>query len=114
MLLLCSCEEPVPVDCSPNEKNCTSETEGGFETGSVAGVASGCAAVIALVGGASICGGDNGGGSGGRSSNTSTPTILTTAKVGSLLDGVVAVVSFENSNVLTGLTNSSGEFSYQT
>ena len=49
--LLLSCGEPVPVDCTPDEEQCTSETEGGFETGTVAGVAAGGAAVIALVGG---------------------------------------------------------------
>ena len=40
-LLLLSCGEPVPVDCTPDEEQCTSETEGGFETGTVAGVAAG-------------------------------------------------------------------------
>ena len=113
-LLLLSCGEPVPVDCTPDEEQCTSETEGGFETGTVAGVAAGGAAVIALVGGASLGGGDDGGGSGGGSSSTATPTIPTTAKVGVLLDSVVAGVSFETSSGLTGLTNASGEFSYQT
>ena len=49
-LLLLSCGEPVPVDCTPDEEQCTSETEGGFETGTVAGVTAGGAAVIALVG----------------------------------------------------------------
>ena len=49
-LLLLSCGEPVPVDCTPDEEQCTSETEGGFETGTVAGVAAGGAAVIALDG----------------------------------------------------------------
>ena len=113
-LLLLSCGEPVPVDCTPDEEQCTSETEGGFETGTVAGVAAGGAAVIALVGGASLGGGDDGGGSGVGSSSTSTPTIPTTAKVGVLLDSVVTGVSFETSSGLTGLTNASGEFSYQT
>ena len=113
-LLLLSCGEPVPVDCTPDEEQCTSETEGGFETGTVAGGAAGGAAVIALVGGASLGSGDDGGGSGGGSSSTTTPNTPTTAKVGVLLDSVVAGVSFETSSGLTGLTNSSGEFSYQT
>ena len=52
-LLLLSFGEPVPVDCTPDEKPCTSETEGGFETGAVAGIAAGGAVVIALVGGQS-------------------------------------------------------------
>ena len=103
-LLLLSCGEPVPVDCTPDEEQCTSETEGGFETDTVAGVTAGGAAVIALVGGASLGGGDDGGGFGGGSSSTATPTIPTTAKVGVLLDSVVAGVSFETSSGLTGLT----------
>ena len=64
-LLLLSCGEPVPVDCTPDKEQCTSETEGGFETVTVAGDAARGAAVIALVGGASLGGGDVGGGSGG-------------------------------------------------
>ena len=70
-LLLLSCGEHVPVDCTPDEEQCTSETEGGFETGTVAGVAAGGAAVIALVGGANLGDGDDGGGSGGGSSSSS-------------------------------------------
>ena len=71
-MLLLDCDEPVPVDCTPDEEQCTSETEGDFETGTVAGVA----AVIALVGRASLSGGDDGGGSGGGLFSTTT-----TAKV---------------------------------
>ena len=48
--------------------------------------------MIALVGGASLGGGDD---AGSGSSSTATLTILTTAKVGVLLDSVVAGVSFE-------------------
>ena len=92
-LLLLSGGEPVPVDCTPDEEQCTSETEGGFETGTVAGVAAGGAAVIALVGGASLGGRDDGGGSGGVSSSKTTPSMLATAKVGVLLDSVVGGVS---------------------
>ena len=112
-LLLLSCGEPVPVDCTPDEEQCTSETEGGFETGTVAGVAAGGVAVLVLAGGG-LGGGDDGGGSGGGSSSTTTPNTPTTAKVGVLIDSVVAGVSFETSSGLTGLTNASGEFSYQT
>ena len=79
ILLLLSCGEPVPSDFTPDEEQCTSETEGGFETGTVAGVAAGGAAVIALVGGASLGGGDDGGGSGSGSSSNAAPTIPTTA-----------------------------------
>ena len=49
-LLLLSSGEPVPVYCTPDEEQYTSEMEGGFETVTVAGVA----AVIALVGRASL------------------------------------------------------------
>ncbi len=61
--------DPVPVDCTPDEEQCSSETEGGFETGTVADVTAGGAVVIALEGGASLGGGDDSGGSGGGSSS---------------------------------------------
>ena len=80
-LLLWGCGEPVPVDCTPDEEQCTSETEGGFETGTVAGVAAGGAAVITLVGGASLGGEDDGGGSGVGSSSNTTPNTSITAEV---------------------------------
>ena len=108
-LLLLSSGEPVPVDCTPDEEQYTSEMEGGFETGTVAGVA----AVIALVGRASLGSRDDGGGSGGGSFSKTTPSTLTTAKVEVLLDSVVGGVSFVTSSGLTRLTNGSGEFSYQ-
>ena len=76
-LLLLSSGEPVPVDCTPDKKQYTSKMEGGFETGTVAGVA----AIIALVGGASLGSRDDGGGSGGGSSSNTTPSTLKTAKV---------------------------------
>ena len=108
-LLLLSSGEPVPLDCNPDEEQYTSEMEGGFETGTVAGGA----AVIALVGRASPGSRDDGGGSGGGSSSKTTPSTLTTAKVGVLLDSVVGGVSFKTSSGLTALTNDSGQFSYQ-
>ena len=80
LLYLCvavafGCGEPVLVDCTPDEEQCTTETEGGFETGTVAGVAAGGAAVIALVGGASLSGEEDcGAGSGGASSSGSSNT----------------------------------------
>ena len=80
-LLLWGCGEPVPVDCTPDEEQCTSETEGGFETGTVAGVDAGGAAVIALVGGASLGGGDDGRGSGVGSSSNTIPNTPITAEV---------------------------------
>ena len=62
MLLVVSCGEPVPVDCTPDEEQCTTETEGGFETGPVAGIAAGGAAVVAIAAGG-LAGGDGGGSS---------------------------------------------------
>ena len=59
-LVLLNSGEPVPVDCAMNEEQYTSEMEGGFETGTVEGVAARGAAVIALVGGASLGGRDDG------------------------------------------------------
>ena len=98
-LYACTIEfrKTVSVDCALDKGQYTSEMEGGFETGTVAGVAAGGAAVTALVGGASLGGRDDGGGSGGGSSSKTTPSTLTTAKVGILLDSVVAGVSFETS-----------------
>ena len=51
MLLVVSCGEPVPVDCTPDEEQCTTETEGGFETGPVAGIAAGDAPIVAIAAG---------------------------------------------------------------
>lgn len=105
------------MDCTPDEEQCTTETEGGFETGTVAGVAAGGAAVIALVGGASLGGEEgSGGGSGGSSSSGSSNTgsgssSTPTAKVGVLLDSVVEGVSYTTTSGATGTTNQSGEFS---
>ncbi len=42
-----SCGEPIPVDCA-TEEECTTENEGGFQTGTVAGIAAGGAAVAVL------------------------------------------------------------------
>ena len=54
-----SCGEPIPVDCA-TEEECTTENEGGFQTGTVAGSAAGGAAALALAGGA-ISGGEESG-----------------------------------------------------
>ncbi|MFZ9115320.1 MAG: hypothetical protein ACO24D_19565, partial [bacterium] len=111
LLLLLNCGEPVPVDCTPDEEQCTTETEGGFETGTVAGIAAGGAVVVALAG-ASLGGEEDSGGSSGGSSSTpsdNTPT----AKIGVLLDSVVEGVSFTSTSGESGITNQSGEFSYQ-
>ena len=122
LLLLLNCGEPVPVDCTPDEEQCTTETEGGFETGTVAGIAAGGAVVVALAG-ASLGGEEDSGGSSGGSSSTSTsnsgsgsstPSDNTpTAKIGVLLDSVVEGVSFTSTSGESGITNQSGEFSYQ-
>jgi hypothetical protein len=73
-----NCGEPIPVDCA-TEEECTTENEGGFQTGTVAGIAAGGAAALALAGGALSGGGDssdNGGssGSGGSSTGSKNPS----------------------------------------
>ena len=78
ILLIFSCGEPVPVDCTPDEEQCTTETEGGFETGPVAGIAAGGAAVVAITAGG-LGGGDGGGSSsssstGANNTNQNTPS----------------------------------------
>ena len=40
-----NCAEEVPVACDPDADQCTTESEGGFQTGSAAGIAAGAAAV---------------------------------------------------------------------
>ena len=111
LLLLLNCGEPVPVDCTPDEEQCTTETEGGFETGTVAGIAAGGAAVLALAGGTSLGGSDDGGGASSNNSNTDTNSTPAT-KVGVLLDSVVEGVSYNTTSGASGTTNQSGEFSY--
>ena len=68
-----SCGEPIPVDCA-TEEECTTENEGGFQTGTVAGIAAGGAAVAVLAGGTISGGGESSGGSGGDT-NDSAETI---------------------------------------
>ena len=70
-----SCGEPIPVDCA-TEEECTTENEGGFQTGTVAGIAAGGAAVAVLAGGAISGGRDssNGGGSSGAAGSTNGPS----------------------------------------
>ena len=51
--LLVNCGEPVPIDCTPDQEQCTTENEGGFQTGSAAGIAAGAAGVALLAGGLS-------------------------------------------------------------
>ena len=70
-----SCGEPIPVDCA-TEEECTTENEGGFQTGTVAGIAAGGAAVAVLAGGAISGGGESsdGGGSSGAADSTNGPS----------------------------------------
>jgi len=113
-----SCGEPIPVDCA-TEEECTTENEGGFQTGTVAGIAAGGAAVAVLAGGAISGGGDSsdGGGSSGSGSSTTnnngsssnTGPILT----GTLIDSAVAGVSYQNNSNLSGLTSVNGSFEYR-
>ena len=71
--LTSNCGEPIPVDCA-TEEECTTENEGGFQTGTVAGIAAGGAAALALAGGAISGGAESSGGSGGDT-NDSAETI---------------------------------------
>ncbi len=111
-LLLWSCGEPVPVDCTPDEEQCTSETEEGFETGPVAGIVSDGAAVVAIAAGG-LAGGEGEGSSsssqsGANNINENTPTLT-----GTLLDSAVGGVSYSTSSNLSGLTNTNGKFQYR-
>jgi hypothetical protein len=45
-----SCGETIPIDCA-TEEECTTENEDGFQTGTVASIAAGGAAIAALAGG---------------------------------------------------------------
>jgi len=106
LMLVASCGEPVPVDCTPDEEQCATETEGGFETGTVAGIAAGGAAVVALAAGG-ISSDDGGSGSSGASSSSTnndgsasnSGPILT----GTLIDSAVSGVSYQSTSNLSGL-----------
>ena len=111
-LLLLSCGEPVPVDCTPDEEQCTSEMEGGFETGPVAGIAAGGAAVVALAGGR-LGGSEDGGSSSSSQSGASNTNQNTPKLTGTLLDSAVGGVSYTTSSNLSGLTNTNGQFEYR-
>ena len=103
-----SCGEPIPVDCA-TEEECTTENEGGFQTGTAAGLAAGGAAVAVLAGGAISGGGEGSSGGGGSSGSSNTLSTLT----GTLIDSAVAGASYNTSSGLSGLTSSSGGFSYR-
>ena len=112
ILLVVSCGESVPVDCTPDEEQCTTETEGGFETGPVAGIAAGGAAVVAIAAGG-LGGGEGGGSSSSNSSGASNTNQNTPTLTGTLLDSVVGGVSYNTSSNLFGLTNTNGQFQYR-
>ena len=112
ILLIVSCGEPVPVDCTPDEEQCTTETEGGFETGPVAGIAAGGAAVVAIAAGG-LGGGKGGGSYSSSSSEASNTNQNTPTQTGILLDSAVGGVSYNTSSNLSGLTNTNGQFQYR-
>ena len=66
-----SCAEPIPVDCA-TEEECTTENEGGFQTGPATGIAAGAAAALALAGGGLGGPSSESGGSGSDSSPAAT------------------------------------------
>ena len=45
LFFVVNCAEEVPVACAPDADQCTTETDGGFQTGPAAGVAGGVVAV---------------------------------------------------------------------
>ena len=112
ILLVVSCGEPVPVDCTPDEEQCTTETEGGFETGPVAGIAAGGAVIVAVAAGG-LGSGDGGGSSSSSQSGASNTNQNTPKLTGTLLDSAVGGVSYTTSSNLSGLTNTNGQFQYR-
>ncbi len=112
ILLVVSCGEPVPVDCTPDEEQCTTETEGGFETGPVAGIAAGGAVVVAIAAGG-LGGGESGDSSSSSQSGASNTNQNTPTLTGTLLDSAVGGVSYNTSSNLSGLTNTNGQFQYR-
>ena len=112
ILLVASCGEPVPVDCTPDEEQCTTETEGGFETGPVAGIAAGGAAVVAIAAGG-LSGGEDSSSSSSSQSGANNTNQNTPTQTGTLLDSAVGGVSYNTSSNLYGLTNTNGQFQYR-
>ena len=116
LMLVASCGEPVPVDCTPDEEQCTTETEGGFETGTVAGIAAGGAAVVALAAGGLSSDDGGSGSSGGSSSSTNNDGSASNSSpilTGTLIDSAVSGVSYQSTSNLSGLTSSNGRFEYR-
>ena len=97
--LLVNCGEPVPIDCTPDQEQCTTENEGGFQTGSAAGIAAGAAGVALLAGG--ISGGSGGDGGGSGSSSNAATTATPAVKIGQFIDSAVAGVSYQTSSGLS-------------
>ena len=111
-LFFIGCGEPVPVACTPDEEECATEQEGGFETGPVAGIAAGGAAAIALIGGG-LSGGEDGGSSSSGSSGANNTNQNASALTGTLLDSAVGGVTYNTSSNLSGMTNADGHFQYR-
>jgi hypothetical protein len=97
-----SCGEPIPVDCA-TEEECTTENEGGFQTGTGAGIAAGGAAVLALAGGAISGGGESSDGSGSSSSGGSS--------TGSGIGGTTTTVASLAASSLQSSLSDNGNFS---
>ena len=111
-LFFIGCGEPVPVACTPDEEECATEQEGGFETGPVAGIAAGGAAAIALIGGG-LSGGEDGGSSSSGSSGANNTNQNVSTMTGTLLDSAVGGVTYNTSSNLSGMTNADGHFQYR-
>ena len=112
-VLLLNCGEPIPVDCTPDEEECTTENEGGFDSGAAAGVAAGVAVVGALAGGGLSGSGDESASNPNANSTATTPADPT-VRYGVLLDAVVEGVGYQTVSGLSGTTNAAGEFTYHT
>lgn len=105
ILIFNSCGEPVPVACTPDEEECATEREGGFETGPVAGIAAGGAAVIALAGGGLS---SDDGGQSSSNSESADENIVSVGSSCNFAGGTVPnggnVIAFRNDTVAFGET----------
>ena len=103
ILIFNSCGEPVPVACTPDEEECATEREGGFETGPVAGIAAGGAAVIALAGGGLS---SDDGGQSSSNSESADENIVSVGSSCNFAGGTVPnggnVIAFRNDTVAFG------------
>ena len=115
LVSLLNCGEPVLVDCTPDEEECTTENEGGFEHGAAAGIAAGVA-VIAVVAEGGVDDGEDGSPSSvnsppmDTSADTPTPTDTATDTTplaqcsfhGSTLESGQSVIAYEHESVPYG------------